>query len=312
MSAGTPEIVISAKGLVKKFNDFAAVDGLDLTIQRGMIYGFLGPNGSGKTTAMRMLTGLLTPTEGEVEVLGLSIPRDAEALKYKIGYMTQTFSLYGDLTVMENLTFMATIYGLPARKRRQRIGEVMERYELTELKNRFAGKMSGGQRQRLALATAVLHEPQLLFLDEPTSAVDPESRRHFWEQLFDLVESGTSIVVTTHFMDEAERCHRIAIMESGQKRADGSPKELMAAMGANVVEIEGPNVRDIRRHLLDTDGIVAAAQLGARLRVLIRDDIANPADFLRNKPETQGAKLIEQVRPNLEDVFVTSTGEGRQ
>ncbi|MEM9630775.1 MAG: ABC transporter ATP-binding protein [Pseudomonadota bacterium] len=312
MSGDASDIVVRAQGLVKKFKDFRAVDGLDLTIERGMIYGFLGPNGCGKTTAMRMLTGLLTPTEGTVEVLGLSVPKDAETLKYKIGYMTQAFSLYGDLTVLENLDFMATIYGMPAKKRKQRISEVMDRYSLTDLKNRFAGKMSGGQRQRLALATAVLHEPQLLFLDEPTSAVDPESRRHFWEQLFDLVEGGTSIVVTTHFMDEAERCHKIAIMEAGQKRADGSPKDLMAAMGANVVEIEGPNLRDIRRHLLGTDGIMAAAQLGARLRVLVKDEVPDPEGFLKAKPETDGATLIEKVRPNLEDVFVTATGEGRQ
>jgi ABC-2 type transport system ATP-binding protein len=217
------DIVIQAKGLVKSFKGFRAVDGLDLTIERGMIYGFLGPNGCGKTTAIRMLTGLLTPTEGSVEVLGLSVPKDAEALKYKIGYMTQAFSLYGDLTVLENLNFMGTVYGLTRAQRKERIAEVMNRYELTQLSDRFAGKMSGGQRQRLALAAAVLHGPQLLFLDEPTSAVDPESRRHFWEQLFDLVDEGTSIVVTTHFMDEAERCHKIAIMEAGQKRLDGTP-----------------------------------------------------------------------------------------
>ncbi|WFE88553.1 ABC transporter ATP-binding protein [Roseibium porphyridii] len=312
MTAADTDIVVHAEGLVKKFKDFRAVDGLDLTIERGMIYGFLGPNGCGKTTAMRMLTGLLTPTEGSVEVLGLSVPKDAEALKYKIGYMTQAFSLYGDLTVLENLRFMATIYGLSGARRKQRINEVMDRYELSDLQNRFAGRMSGGQRQRLALATAVLHEPQLLFLDEPTSAVDPESRRHFWEQLFDLIEGGTSIVVTTHFMDEAERCHKIAILEAGQKRADGAPKDLMAEMGANVVEIEGPNLRDIRRHLLDTEGIVAAAQLGARLRVLVETGIADPEAFLKARPETDGATLIERVRPNLEDVFVTATGEGRQ
>ena len=312
MSSTGGDFVIRAEGLVKSFKGFRAVDGLDLTIERGMIYGFLGPNGSGKTTAMRMLTGLLTPTEGTVEVLGLSVPKDAETLKYKIGYMTQSFSLYGDLTVLENLTFMATIYGLPSKRKKQRIAEVMERYELSDLGDRFAGKMSGGQRQRLALATAVLHEPQLLFLDEPTSAVDPESRRHFWEQLFDLVDGGTSIVVTTHFMDEAERCHKIAIMEAGQKRADGAPKDLMAAMGANVVEIEGPNLREIRRKLLGAEGIITAAQLGARLRVLVREDIADPEAFQKNKDETNGATLIEKVRPNLEDVFVTATGEGRQ
>ncbi|GAA0777406.1 ABC transporter ATP-binding protein [Roseibium denhamense] len=312
MSAALSDIVVRAEGLVKSFKGFRAVDGLDLTIERGMIYGFLGPNGCGKTTAMRMLTGLLTPTEGTVEVLGLSVPKDAETLKYKIGYMTQSFSLYGDLTVRENLDFMATIYGLSGKRRKSRIGEVMERYELTDLANRFAGKMSGGQRQRLALATAVLHEPQLLFLDEPTSAVDPESRRHFWEQLFDLVEAGTSIVVTTHFMDEAERCHKIAIMEAGKKRADGRPKDLMNGMGANVIEIEAPNLRAIRHDLLGSDGILAAAQLGARLRVLVKQEIADPEAFLRANPALHPATVIEKVRPSLEDVFVTTTGEGRQ
>ncbi|MBO9418263.1 MULTISPECIES: ABC transporter ATP-binding protein [Stappiaceae] len=306
------DIVIQAEGLVKSFKGFRAVDGLDLTIERGMIYGFLGPNGCGKTTAIRMLTGLLTPTEGSVEVLGLSVPKDAEALKYKIGYMTQAFSLYGDLTVLENLNFMGTVYGLTRAQRKERIAEVMNRYELTQLSDRFAGKMSGGQRQRLALAAAVLHGPQLLFLDEPTSAVDPESRRHFWEQLFDLVDEGTSIVVTTHFMDEAERCHKIAIMEAGQKRLDGTPSALMSAMGANVVEIEAPNLRDIRRHLLGTEGIVTAAQLGARLRVLVKDSIPDPEGFLKANPQTASATIVEQVRPNLEDVFVTATGEGRQ
>ncbi|EEE43498.1 ABC transporter ATP-binding protein [Roseibium alexandrii] len=306
------DIVIQAEGLVKSFKGFRAVDGLDLTIERGMIYGFLGPNGCGKTTAIRMLTGLLTPTQGSVEVLGLSVPKDAEALKYKIGYMTQAFSLYGDLTVLENLNFMGTVYGLTRAQRKERIAEVMDRYELTQLGDRFAGKMSGGQRQRLALAAAVLHGPQLLFLDEPTSAVDPESRRHFWEQLFDLVDEGTSIVVTTHFMDEAERCHKIAIMEAGQKRLDGTPGALMSAMGANVVEIEAPNLRDIRRHLLGTEGIVTAAQLGARLRVLVKDTIPDPEGFLKSNPQTASATIVEQVRPNLEDVFVTATGEGRQ
>ncbi|MBD8893183.1 ABC transporter ATP-binding protein [Roseibium litorale] len=306
------ETVITARGLTKSFKGFKAVDGLDLTIERGMIYGFLGPNGSGKTTAMRMLTGLLTPSAGTAEVLGMSVPKDAEALKYHIGYMTQTFSLYGDLTVMENLKFMAEIYGLPRASQKGRISELLERYELTELAERFAGRMSGGQRQRLALAAAVLHEPKLLFLDEPTSAVDPESRRHFWEQLFDLCDAGTSIVVSTHFMDEAERCHRIAIMEAGQKRADGSPQQLMDAMGASVVELEGPTLREIRRRLPHVEGIVTAAQLGARLRVLVNKSIADPVAFLTSRSETEGATLIEQVRPNLEDVFVTSTGEGRQ
>nr|WP_244318545.1 ABC transporter ATP-binding protein [Roseibium hamelinense] len=298
--------------MTKKFKDFKAVDNLDLSIERGMIYGFLGPNGSGKTTAMRMLTGLLTPSEGSVEVLGLKVPKDAEALKYKIGYMTQTFSLYGDLTVFENLKFVAKIYGLRGSIQKKRIPELLERYELSELKDRFAGKMSGGQRQRLALAAAVIHKPLLLFLDEPTSAVDPESRRNFWEQLFDLSDAGTSIVVSTHFMDEAERCHKIAILEAGRKRADGTPEDLMHAMGANVYEVEGPDLRDMRLKLLALEDVVSAAQLGARLRVLVSRRVHNPEDWLTQRPEVRQATRISKVRPNLEDVFVTSTGEGRQ
>ena len=258
MSSNDGDIVIRAEGLVKSFKGFRAVDGLDLTIERGMIYGFLGPNGCGKTTAMRMLTGLLTPTEGTVEVLGLSVPKDAETLKYKIGYMTQAFSLYGDLTVLENLNFMATIYGLPSKRKKQRIAEVMERYELSELGDRFAGKMSGGQRQRRRWQPPFCTNRSFCFWTNRPRPLT-RSRRHFWEQLFDLVDGGTSIVVTTHFMDEAERCHKIAIMEAGQKRADGAPKDLMAAMGANVVEIEGPNLREIRRRLLGTEGIITAA-----------------------------------------------------
>lgn len=304
--------VVQAEGLVKCFKGVAAVNRLDLTIERGTIYGFLGPNGSGKTTAMRMLTGLLRPNKGTLKVLGLQMPGQAARLKYKIGYMTQAFSLYGDLTVRENLEFMGTIYGLPFGQREKRINEVLERYELGDLAERFAGTMSGGQRQRLALASAVLHEPELLFLDEPTSAVDPESRRQFWEQLYDLVDGGASIVVSTHFMDEAERCHRIAILEAGQKRADGPPKELIAAMKVNVAEIEAPNLREIRKRLLTLNEVTAAAQLGARLRILVRDHISDPAAFLKGREETREAVRIEQVRPNLEDVFVTATGEGRQ
>ena len=217
------DLVIRTRGMTRKFDDVIAVNDVDLEISRGMIYGFLGPNGCGKTTSMRMLTGLLTPTSGELEVLGNTLPRDAEKLKYRIGYMTQAFSLYRDLSVKENLQFFSKIFGLGRKQEHLRIEKLLDIYDLTDLAKQRAGSMSGGQRQRLALAAAILHEPDLLFLDEPTSAVDPESRRDFWEQLFDLSDAGTTIVVSTHFMDEAERCHRIAIMEHGHKRADGTP-----------------------------------------------------------------------------------------
>ncbi len=306
------EPVIVAEGLTRRFGDFTAVDALDLRVERGTIYGFLGPNGCGKTTTVRMLTGLLTPSAGRATVLGHQLPRDAEALKFEIGYMTQRFSLYEDLSVRENLNFVAAVYGLGARRARTRIDELLVLYNLSDLAKHRAGAMSGGQRQRLALAAATIHEPKLLFLDEPTSAVDPESRRDFWERLFDLVGLGTSILVSTHYMDEAERCHKLAILSAGRLRADGSPDALMQAMGAHVVEVETSDPRHAKEALTLLADVVAAAQLGARLRVLVSDRIADPVAWLQQQALDTPLGSMEQVRPSLEDVFVTSTGDGRQ
>ncbi|MEM7173014.1 MAG: ABC transporter ATP-binding protein [Pseudomonadota bacterium] len=308
-TAVTAPIVVNAKGISKRFGDFKAVDNLDLSISAGTIYGFLGPNGCGKTTTMRLLTGLLTPSEGSIEILGLSLPKDAEALRFLVGYMTQSFSLYKDLTVEENLKFVCDIYGLSRQQRHARMADLIERYSLGDIKGRFAGKLSGGQRQRLALAAAVVQDPKLLFLDEPTSAVDPETRREFWEQLFDLSDGGTSIVVSTHFMDEAERCHRIAILEAGVKRADDSPKVLMENVGASVLEIAGTDLRQMREALIRLPEVVSAAQIGARLRVLVAQDIAKPQSWFARLPIAKAASHVETVRANLEDVFVTKTNQ---
>ncbi|MGH8193643.1 MAG: ABC transporter ATP-binding protein, partial [Woeseiaceae bacterium] len=226
-----------ARGLSKRFGDLQAVNDLDLDVPRGRIYGFLGPNGSGKSTTIRMLCGLLTPSEGGATVLGLEVPGDARKLKPKIGYMTQKFSLYGDLTVRENLEFLADIYAYPRAERTARIQELLEDYDLVKQKDQFAATMSGGQSQRLALACAVLHKPELLLLDEPTSAVDPKSRRDFWARLFELSAKGTTILVSTHYMEEAERCHRLAILDRGVKVADGAPAELQESTGMSVVEV---------------------------------------------------------------------------
>jgi len=223
-------IAIETQELTHRFGEFTAVDNLNLSIPANTIYGFLGPNGSGKSTTMRLITGLLTPSSGKIRVLGMDIPQQAEALRLRIGYMTQKFSLYEDLTVIENLHFIAQIYNLKIADTKQRINDQLHAYELNERSKRLAGSLSGGQRQRLALACATLHKPELLILDEPTSAVDPENRRDFWEKLFDLCDQGTTILVSTHYMDEAERCHGIAILESGIKRADGSPAQLMKLM----------------------------------------------------------------------------------
>lgn len=303
------EWVIEASQLSRHFGELIAVNQLDLSIDKGHIYGFLGPNGCGKTTAIRLLTGLLTPSAGEVRVLGHRLPSQAEQVRYKMGYMTQKFSLYDDLTVNENLQFIARIYGLSPKQQSHRIEELLSIYDLQPQARQLTSSMSGGQRQRLALAAAVIHKPELLFLDEPTSAVDPENRRDFWEQLFDLCDGGTSIVVSTHYMDEAERCHQLAILESGIKRAEGSPQQLMDSMAANVLEIDAPDLRQLKKHLLTLPEVLSAAQMGSRLRLLLANDVNEPGQWLNQQLNDLPADSIIQVRPSLEDVFVSCTGQ---
>jgi ABC-2 type transport system ATP-binding protein len=304
------DVAIRARGLTKKFGQLTAVDHLDLSVARAQVYGFLGPNGSGKSTTIRMLCGLLLPTSGDIEVLGFRIPEQAEPLKRRIGYMTQKFSLYEDLTVRENLDFVAAVHEFSRADARRRIGELLERYWLGELRNQLAGTMSGGQKQRLALAASVLHERELLLLDEPTSAVDPQSRREFWDSLFDLVDDGTTILVSTHYMDEAERCHRLAILDAGRLVADGSPRELMDALPGSALLVSTENPRGAQAALRDAPDVIATAQIGAQLRVLARDG----ADSQRTIEAALHAVGIDaQVAPtaaNLEDVFVASTRRG--
>lgn len=299
---------IITRGLTRRFANVTAVDGVDLDIPAGQVYGFLGPNGCGKSTLIRMLCGLLKPTSGSVEILGLEIPQQAEALKLKTGYMTQSYSLYRDLTVNENLNFMANIYSLSAAAKNQRIAELIERYWLGDIKNQISGTLSGGQRQRLALAAAVIHKPPLLLLDEPTSAVDPQSRRDFWESLFELVDEGTTVLVSTHFMDEAERCHKLAILDQGRKVADDSPKNLMRDIDAHVVEVRIAEVSAAREFLQNQPSIKGVTQLGLSLRVLVDKSVVGPDEFIASL--LGGANLLgqcTQVAANLEDVFVVTT-----
>jgi ABC-2 type transport system ATP-binding protein len=306
------EYAIKAENVVKKFGDFTAINNITLNVPKGSIYGFLGPNGCGKSTTIRVLTGLLSPSEGNVDVLGLEIPKQSELLRLKIGYMTQKFSLYDDLTVQENLEFIGQIFGMETKALKARIEDQLTTYGLDQLRKQRVSGMSGGQKQRLSLAAATMHKPELLFLDEPTSAVDPENRRDFWEQLFDLSDLGTTILVTTHYMDEAERCHRLAIMEAGEIRADGEPEELMAQMGVNIVEVKADNLRELKEKVLQREEVRSAAQLGIRLRILIHRHIKEPIDWLTQTfPQLEGCEM-NIARPSLEDVFVSVTGEGRQ
>ncbi|WP_218224599.1 ABC transporter ATP-binding protein [Pseudomonas sp. PIC25] len=300
------ETVIRARGLTKRFGDFTAVDTLDLDVRRAEVFGFLGPNGSGKSTTIRMLCGLLSPSAGEIDVLGCRIPQDAEALKRRIGYMTQKFSLYDDLSVGENLDFLAAVHGLPRREARQRIDELLMLYHLDDRRRQLAGTLSGGQKQRLALAGAVLHKPDLLFLDEPTSAVDPQSRRDFWDSLFELAEAGTTLLVSTHYMDEAERCTRLGILDEGRLAADGSPEELLAQLPGTSLLVECEQPRQAQRTLQGGEGILALAQIGASLRVLVEEG-QSASDISTRLHEAGIDAEVGKTAPNLEDVFVTAT-----
>lgn len=301
------EFAIQTQNLTKKFGDLIAVNQLNLNIEKGSIYGFLGPNGCGKSTTIRMLCGLLTPTSGTVNVMGLDIPKQAEALKRQVGYMTQKFSLYTDLTVYENLDFMGRIFGIEHSVLKRRIDELISIYSLEKQRKQRVASMSGGQKQRLGLAASVLHKPSLLFLDEPTSAVDPENRRDFWEKLFDLSESGTTILVSTHYMDEAERCHKLAILERGIMRAEGTPMQLMQDINAHVIEVKGTHLRQLKSQLLQLDAINSVAQQGIRLRVLVENHISKPIEYI--KKHFAGLALeCNLAHPSLEDVFVTVTG----
>ena len=303
---------IVARGLTRRFGDLVAVDHVDLAVTRASVYGFLGPNGSGKTTTIRMLCGLLAPSAGDIEVLGLRIPEQAEALRRRIGYMTQKFSLFEDLTVRENLEFLAAVQGVPKARTRGRIDVLLARYHFQDRQQQLAGTLSGGQKQRLALAGAVIHEPELLFLDEPTSAVDPESRREFWERLFDLADAGTTILVSTHYMDEAERCHRLAVLDLGVLVADGTPAELTHALEGRTLAVQAGEPRRVHRLLEGAPGVLSVAQIGNTLRVLTTEPGARSQ--VGETLARDGVQAdVADVPPNLEDVFVSATrGRGER
>ena len=299
---------ITASGLARHFGSLIAVKDFDLQIPTGSIYGFLGPNGSGKSTTIRMLCGLLTPSSGSASVLGLDTRKDSEKLKQKIGYMTQKFSLYEDLTVKENLQFVGEIYAMARKERRFRVNELLQEFNLNRQVKQRVGTLSGGQKQRLSLAAATLHKPRILFLDEPTSAVDPQNRRDFWEKLFEMAELGTTILVSTHLMDEAARCHSLAILDEGVKVADGTPKELGNSISSHVIEVTADEPNAARQSLANKDGVTSITQLGFRLRVLMPKEISNPLEQVKSRlKRAQIDARVEQVFPDLEDVFVSLT-----
>jgi ABC-2 type transport system ATP-binding protein len=234
--AGVSESAVRVRGLRKAFGGLVAVEGLDLEIQRGEVFGLLGPNGSGKTTTIRMLCGLLEPTAGEGTVVGHDLLTESDAIRRDIGYMSQKFGLYEDLTVAENLRFYASVYGLRGQTRKVRLAELLDQLHLTSRRDQLAGTLSGGWKQRLALACATAHRPSLVFLDEPTAGVDPAARRHFWQIIYQLAETGTTILVTTHYMDEAERCERLAFLSRGHLIGLGTVEEVTRQFGQQTIE----------------------------------------------------------------------------
>jgi ABC-2 type transport system ATP-binding protein len=303
-TAGEP-FVIETDHLERRFGSLVAVRDVSLRVRRGEIFGVLGPNGAGKSTTIRMLCGILDPTGGRGTVLGFDIARDAEKIKERIGYMTQRFSLYEDLTVRENLVFYAGIYGVPRRERRARVERVLERTGLSSRETQLAGTLSGGWKQRVALACATIHEPPLLFLDEPTAGVDPVSRRDFWEQIHDLAARGTTALMTTHYMDEAERCHRLAFIFRGQLLDVGTPSEIVARRGLRVVEVAVSPAHEAAEILRAHPHVEEVAHLGEVLRVATRGG-ADPPELVTTAldPARFAIREIRDVRATVEDAFV--------
>jgi len=294
--------------LTRKFGDFVAVDRVTFQVEEGEIYGFLGPNGSGKTTTIRMLCGLLLPTSGSATVLGYDIRTQPEEIKKRIGYMSQKFSLYEDLTVQENLEFYAGIYQVPLRMRRQRIATLIEMANLVGRERELVANLSGAWKQRLALSCAIIHQPPMLFLDEPTGGVDPASRRAFWDLIYTLAGQGVTVFVTTHYMDEAEHCNTIAMMHNGRLIAMGGPDELKATrMPGTLLELDCDPLMRALDVLPGQPGIREVAVYGVLLHVVTDDPAQQAIPRIRTLLESQGIMVrhLEPILPSLEDVFVS-------
>jgi ABC-2 type transport system ATP-binding protein len=292
-------LAIDVQDLSKRFGTLQAVNHVSIQIEQGHITGFLGPNGSGKTTTLRMLCGLLTPDSGSGQVLGLDFPREAAAIKRQTGYMTQRFSLYEDLTIEENLTFIARVYSLDHVS--ARVDETLDKLGLAHRRNQLAGQLSGGWKQRLALAAAVMHEPRLLLLDEPTAGVDPQARRDFWDEIHRLADEGMTVLVSTHYMDEAERCHEIAYIFNGDLIARGTGEQVIGQSGLVTFEAQGPRADRLGRELTGKPGIEMAAPFGEALHVSGTDRKALEQAIA---PYRKDPWRWTEVSPTLEDVFI--------
>ena len=301
-----PDNAVETRDLVKRFGDFVAVDHVSLEVRRGEIFGFLGPNGAGKSTTIRMLCGLLQPTSGSATVGGLDVGAQSEEIKQHIGYMSQKFSLYDDLTVEENIDFFSGIYGVPKGRRPERKEYVLRMAGLEQRSRSMTRLLSGGWKQRLALGCAILHEPPILFLDEPTSGVDPIARRTFWDLIYQISGTGNTVFVSTHYMDEAEYCHRLALMYRGRVIALGTPETLKQSLKAHhILHLEVSDVLDSMKTLEKIPGVSDVAVFGGGLHVTVSDQ-DNAIPLIRTALEQARItiSLLEPIAPSLEDVFV--------
>lgn len=302
---------IRTDGLTKAFGDLIAVDNLTFSVARGEIFGIVGPDGAGKTTTMRLLTSIMEPTSGEAWVAGLHTVRDAEAIKEEIGYMSQRFGLYADLSVMENIEFYADIYSIPKKGRADKIERLLAFSNLTPFKKRLAGNLSGGMKQKLGLVCALVHTPKVLFLDEPTNGVDPVSRRDFWKILYQLLREGVTICVSTSYLDEAERCNRIGLLHRGRLHALGSVHEVKRLMKGEIIEIQCALPREAVRLLRERFGHDSVGLFGDRVHVVMHD----PASQTREAEEMLKARSISfsgirRIEPSLDDVFISMLAGG--
>ena len=307
-------IPLDVRGLTKRFGDFTAVNQVSFSVKPGEVIGYLGPNGSGKTTTIRMLCGVMTPTEGTAEVMGFDITQQPEELKPHIGYMSQKFALYDDLTAWENLEFYAGVYEIPRLEEKARIREVLQMAGLENRSGTPAGELSGGRRQRLALGCALVHKPPLLFLDEPTSGVDPVARREFWDLIYQFASQGTTIFVTTHYMDEAEHCSRVGFMYRGQLLAFDTPRALKTAyLNGSAWDLAAYPLLEAVERLEQLPGIAQASLHGDQAHVILEPDAWTP-ESLTMKLAESGIKVqsIEVVESSLEDVFILLAHQGKE
>ena len=293
------ELVIDVSGMTKRFGARTVVNRIDLQVKKGEIYGFLGPNGSGKTTFIRMLCGLLRPDEGRGTCLGHDVIKESELIKRQVGYMTQKFSFYEDLSIAENLDFVACVYAL--RDRRDVVQQSLERLGLKERQQQLAGSLSGGWKQRLALAACLIHEPKLLLLDEPTAGVDPKARRDFWERILDLAGQGLTVLITTHYMDEAERCNRLAYIAYGNLLIRGAVSEVIAYSHLKTWSVSGPDLQKLAHQLRGQPGVEQAVAFGNLLHISGSDPGALEAAIA---PFRKGGYEWKQVQSGLEDAFI--------